>query len=178
MKRNIILLVFSLIGLLVVMAVVSCDSCSKKEKAYSLSLEGNNLYITMPHPTFGIVQLGKADWRGVSLSEVVEDVYQTILDSSITGECNLFVRFIIEDTDKYGNKTETFEEHQLLSLPVDEVRKYQSSMYLDANYQIRDIISAKAFEVDSIGYAPPGWESPRIKIVHGFDEYYDSLDIE
>ena len=144
MNKKISLLASSLIVLAV--CFISCGgSSSKKEKAYSLSLEGNNLYITMPHPTLGTAQLGKANWFDINLSDVVEDIYQTILDSSISGECNLFVRFIISETDKYGNENESYDEYPLLSIPVEEARKYENSQYLDNSYGISNHISEAAF---------------------------------
>lgn len=128
--------------------LVACNS-EQSDKSYTLELNGNDIYITMPHPTMGIIGINEVDWRGVQLSDVIEDVYQTILANSIYGECNLYVRFIIEETDKYGNKTENYDEHKILSLPIEEVKKYKGSKYLNKNYKISEKIYDAAFNINA-----------------------------
>lgn len=115
---------------LIAIVVISC----KEDKPYSISLNGNNLYITMPHPTENEKGI---DWNGVFMSDVVEDVYQQLKESSIKGECHLYVRFENVTTDKYGNKNSTFDESLIMNIPVKEVGKYQDSKYFNDYYKIR-----------------------------------------
>ena len=69
--------------------IISSCNFNKRDKTYSISQNGNNLYIAMPHPE---KNENGIDWKGVFLSDVVEDVYQKLRDSSLYGECSLYVR--------------------------------------------------------------------------------------
>lgn len=140
---------------LIAIVVISC----KEDKPYSISLNGNNLYITMPYPTIGIVGINKVDWNGVFLSDVVEDVYQQIKESAIKGECHLYVRFENVTTDKYGSKNSTFDETLLMNIPVKEVGKYQDSKYFNDYYKISEKVANVAFKKDNIILTTPKkWE--------------------
>lgn len=127
---------------LIAIVVISC----KEDKPYSISLNGNNLYITMPHPTENEKGI---DWNGVFMSDVVEDVYQQLKESSIKGECHLYVRFENVTTDKYGNKNSTFDESLIMNIPVKEVGKYQDSKYFNDYYKISEKVANVAFNKTS-----------------------------
>lgn len=131
MKNKIVFLIPTLFLLLFV-------SCNKDNgKAYSIAPKDNNLYITMPQPTENKNGL---DWKGVSLSEVVEDIYQTLQNCNLNEQVFLYLRFKTISTDRYGNQQETFDEHFLMDLPILEVKKYKTSKFLDDYYHISDKI--------------------------------------
>lgn len=131
--------------------LVACNS-KQSDKPYSISLNGNNLYITMPHPTENEKGI---DWNGVFMSDVVEDIYQQIKESAIKGECHLYVRFENVTTDKYGNKNSTFDESLLMNIPVKEVGKYQDSKYFNDYYKISEKVANVAFNKTSTSTTPP-----------------------
>ncbi len=129
----------ALFAIVICLSFTNC-SFSNDEKPYSLSLEGNNLYITIPYPTIGVIEFGKVNWGKVRLSDVVEDVYQKLRDSSLYGECSLYVRLEKNSTDKYGNSNNSYDEQFLMNIPVDEVRKYNNSNYFNQSYRITEKI--------------------------------------
>lgn len=124
----------------------------------------------MPHPTLGLAGINMVDWRGVSLSEVCEDVYQTLNESSISGECFFYVRFDDERTDKYGNPTHNFDEFLIARIPIVELRKYKGSKYLDDSYSISDNIYNAAFHADT-------YETPEKSSTQSTIEWYDPDEI-
>lgn len=134
-----------LLAALFLLLSISCNNMQRDSyKAYSLALKGNNLYITMPRPTESNVGINEVDWKGVSLSEVVEDIYQMLRNCNLYGQSSLYVRFETVLTDRYGNQKEKIDECFLMDLPILEVKKYQASKYLNDYYHISDKIYEQA----------------------------------
>ena len=171
MRRYFKFLNFSLILLIVSVVFTACNN-RQTDKPYSISTNGNNLYVTMLHP---VMENDSINWNGVFLTDVVEDMFQEMRNSSIKGGCHLYVRFENVSTDKYGNQSSRFDEKLIMTIPMSEVVKYTSSKYFNDNYKISEKITETAFpklkttenannqteEGDSIDYVtdPEKWES-------------------
>lgn len=140
--------IYSLMGLMASFILASCDMQSSKK--YSLSLDRNNLYITMPHPTIDAANFNKVNWQGVNLSSVVQDAYKMLQDGSANGECTLYVNFETNQTDQYGNPITNSDRKLLTSIPLDEARKFQSAQFLDESYMISEKIYRAAFNIPTL----------------------------
>lgn len=147
----------SLIGTLLLSCVASC-ALTQTQKPYSIYWHDNNLCVTMPHPTNGIIELGKVDWSGVELSDVADAIYKECSTTKKSGNAVVWVRFENPQTDKYGNVTMAYEDHQIASIPLSEARKYKSGKYLDAEYRLTENFRNAAFDSTNN------------------DEYHDSWD--
>lgn len=125
------------------------SSCSYKrdfeQNKYTIYWQDNNLCITIPHPTMGIVHPGLVDWRGVNLEKVVEDIYKECSTSKSSGSVNVWVFFENPQTDKYGNVTMKYDDYLLATIPLSEARKYKSSRFLDAEYKLTEGVRNVAF---------------------------------
>ena len=119
---------------------------NNSSKSYSIYMNDNNLSVVMEHPTYGIVELNRPDWKGVKLEEVAEDIYNHLQQSKINGEFIIWVQFMNTQTDKYGNITTTYEDYEIGRIPSSEARKYKSWEYLDENYQLTNNIRKAAFD--------------------------------
>lgn len=135
--------ILKLVATITILQCIVC--CSQQDKPYSIAMQGNNLYITMPHPTMGIVGFNQADWRGVELSAVVKDVFQELQECDLNGDCVLYVRFETSTTDKYGNETSFYDENFIVSIPIGEAKKYKDAEHLNSNYSISRKIEELAF---------------------------------
>lgn len=135
-------------GLMASFILASCDMQSSKK--YSLSLDRNNLYITMPHPTIDAANFNKVNWQGVNLSSVVQDTYKMLQDGSANGECTLYVNFETDQTDQYGNPIKNSDKKLLTSIPLNEARRFQSSKFLDESYMISEKIYRAAFNIPTL----------------------------
>lgn len=155
MKNRISLLASGFVGLLAVAVFTSCDSFSKEDNVYSLSLEGNNLYITMPHPTIGIVGINEVSWRGVDLDELTNDIYTLLKKQHLSDIYSLYVKFEMTSTDKYGNEEKNYRKAFLFEVPVEEVKKYKDSKYFGNSYNLIGKLREAAFtNEDTIGLSP------------------------
>ena len=124
---------------LVFCAFTSCEQMGNKP--YSLSWQGNSLYITMPYPSIGIVGINELSWGEVEPTELVEDIFKALKSSNLTGNCPLYVCFSSKTTDKYGNPAlEVDEPHFLMDIPMSEVPKYVSAEYFGDSYGITNKI--------------------------------------
>ena len=132
---------------LCVILMVSCSIDDKKSN-YALDWQGNNLCVIMPHPTMGIISPGLIDWRGVELSDVVENIYNELMKTDFSGNVSIWVRFEMSEHDKYGNQVISYDDHFLVDIPVSEAKKYKSGNYLDLEYHIKDHIRQSAFPTD------------------------------
>ena len=123
---------------------IVCISCHK-EKPYSLSIQDNHLYITMPHPTIGIVGINEVSWRGVDLDELTNDIYTTLENQNLPNIYSVYVKFETSSTDKYGNKEKSYKEAFLFEVSVEEVRKYKDSKYFGNSYDLTGKLHEAAF---------------------------------
>ncbi|WP_305156448.1 hypothetical protein [uncultured Muribaculum sp.] len=134
---------------IIVLLLLSISSCtltqSHNDKPYSIYWEENNLCVEMPHPTMGIVTPGLANWRGVDLDNVVEDIYNECLKTHKSGDIVVWARFENPQTDKYGNETKAYDESEIVTIPLEEAKKYKSGKFLDAEYQIKQNFYNAAF---------------------------------
>lgn len=135
----------TLIIIAVFFGISSCDKNNKKDKDYSTYLQDNNLCITMPHPTMGVVQPGLIDWRGIHLNDIYEELFEKLVKSNNTGEIYIWVRFEQPFTDKYGNGTMTYDDHMIAIVPMDEAVKYRNGKYLAESYCLSENIKKAAF---------------------------------
>lgn len=133
-----------IIYLLLTFLFMAISSCREKPK-YTVYWENANLCIVMPRPTLGIVGFNEVDWRGVDLSKVMEDIYDEFILTRRSGTVQLWLRFEIPLTDKYGNETMTYEDYRLVEIPVSEAKKFKSGKYLEAEYRIIEKIKDVAF---------------------------------
>lgn len=134
-------------------AIVFLMACnSQSDKPYSIAMQGNNLYITMPYPTSSLNEYGQIDWHGVELSDVVEDIFKELQSSDFDGDCSLYARFETNTTDKYGYTQSKYDEKFIVSIPISEAKKYKDAEHLDSNYSIRkrinELASPTSFQED------------------------------
>lgn len=135
-----------LFSLILMLYFSSCAYQRESEqKAYSIYWQENNLCVEMPHPTMGIVTPGLADWRGVDLDNVVEDIYNECLKTHKSGDIVVWVRFENPQTDKYGNETMAYDDFEIATIPLEEAKKYKSGKFLDAEYKLTKGIHKAAF---------------------------------
>lgn len=139
--KNAIFIIFGAILILV-------SACDKKKNNYTVYWEGNNLCAVMPHPTSSIVVLGQTDWRGVELSEVVEDIYNELQKTKLSGNVLVWVRFEMLEHDKYGNEVISYDDHFLTNIPIPEAKKFKSGNFLDMEYHLKKLIEQSAFPTD------------------------------
>lgn len=129
--------------------LVCFSSCAfqqeSKDKVHTIYWQDNNLCVTMPHPTIGLIELGREDWNGVQLSEVVEDIYKECSTTQKSGNAVVWVRFENPQTDKYGNVTMAYDDFKIATIPLSEARKYKSGNLLDTEYKLSEGIRNVAF---------------------------------
>lgn len=134
--------------LLIVAALMLCvASCepTQTQKPYSIYWHDNNLCVTMPRPTNGIIELGKVDWNGIELNDVADAIYRECSTTKKSGNVDVWVRIENPQTDKYGNVTMAYDDHQIATIPLSEAHKYKSSKFLDAEYKLTAGIRKAAF---------------------------------
>lgn len=144
MRTNCKSIIYCLMWLSISAIFIACNSFGKNE-LYSLSIDNNNLYITMPHPTIGIAGINEVSWRGVDLDMVAEDVYNTLKKKHLSDIYSLYVKFEITSTDKYGNEEKNYKKVFLFKVPVEEVRKYKDSKYFGKSYNLSGKLYEAAF---------------------------------
>lgn len=137
--------IYCFIWLFITAIIVVCNS-PDKEKPYSLSIQDNSLYITMPYPTIGIVGINEVSWRGVDLDEVMEDVFNILKKKHLTDTYSLYVKYVTTSTDKYGYEEKIYDESFLLEVPIEEVQKYKDSKYFSKSYDIKGKLYETAFD--------------------------------
>jgi len=131
--------------LAVLLCIICLFSCKQKSESYTIYWQDNNLCVVMPHPTMGLVELGKVNWNGVELEKVVDDIYNECVQTNKSGNIAVWVRFENQQTDKYGNETMAYEDHAIAIIPLSEARKYQSGKYLDNEYKLKHGLHNAAF---------------------------------
>lgn len=136
--------IYCLIWLSLTAIIVACNS-SEREKLYSISIENNNLYITMPYPTIGIAGINQVSWRGADLEKLSKDVFNTLKRKHLADIYSIYVRFDTTSTDKYGNEEESYHEVFLFEVPIEEVRKYKDYKYFSRSYDINGKLYEAAF---------------------------------
>ena len=141
--NRIVNIVSSIIGLL----FCSCSYSYYEDKPYSIDWQDNNLCVIMPHPTVGIVTPGQISWSGVELSEVIENIYEELQKTRLSGSVSVWVRFEMQEHDKYGNEVMSYDDHLLTEIAVIEAKKYKSGIYLDREYNLTNLISQSAFPI-------------------------------
>ncbi|MCH5240801.1 MAG: hypothetical protein J1F67_00030 [Muribaculaceae bacterium] len=136
MKSNLKYLLIFFIGII---AIISCN----KKKSYSITIEGNNLYITMPYPRVGVSGINKRDWKDFTLNELIEDTFQELKDCSKSGINTVWVCVKLEKPkkDKYGNEEMTYNSQFIAEIPINEVNKYKDYKYFDRSFRISDNIN-------------------------------------
>lgn len=133
-----------LLSVVICLLVESCDT-KQNGKIYQISQDNNNLYITMPHPTIGIVGINEVSWRGVDLDELTNDIYTTLKKQHLSDIYSLYVKFETTSTDKYGNVEKSYKEAFLFEVPVEEVRKYKDYKYFGNSYDLTGKLREAAF---------------------------------
>lgn len=93
----------------------------------------------------GIVTPGLIDWRRVDMSEVIEDICKKLKDANLSGDIQVWVRFIIIEHDKYGNENISYDYHSIAKIPIYEAKKFKSGFYLNSEYHLIENISEAAF---------------------------------
>lgn len=132
--------------ILILLCISSCTSTqSQEEKPYSIYWQDNNICVSMPHPTIGLVGLGREGWNGVDISEVIDDIYKECSTTEKSGSAVVWVRFENPQTDKYGNETMAYDDFEIAIIPLSEARKYKSGKFLDAEYKLTEGIRKVAF---------------------------------
>ena len=129
--------------LLIILSALLLCACGlfEKDKPYMVYWEDNNLCLVLSRPSVGISGPNKVEWNGVDMSELRDDMYESIMKSELTGEFHIWVRFKRVETDKYGNNTIEYDDYKIESISMDEAKKYRHGYYLDKNYQITSKLS-------------------------------------
>lgn len=127
---------------------MTLSSCGEKPK-YTVYWDNTNLCIVMPHPTVGVVGIGRIDWRGVELSDVITEVHDELISTNLSGTVSIWVRFELSKTDKYGNESTTYDDHLLAEIPISEAKKFKSGKYLDIEYGLKDKLIRVVTEPES-----------------------------
>ena len=144
MKNTVFIMLYTILILL--------TSCDEKKSNYTLDWQDYNLCVIMPHPTMGVVTPGLIDWKGVELSEVIEDICNEFRKTNLSGSVSVWVRFEKPEHDKYGNETMSYDDHFLTTIPISEGKKFKSGDYLDLEYHLKDLIKLSAFPINE--YSP------------------------
>lgn len=137
-----------ILSLTLLIAIISCDNRTQIQHPYNIYWQDNNLCVIMKRPTMGIVELGKIDWNGVELDDVVNDIYNECIHSERNGNAIIWIRFENPQTDKYGNETMSYDDYKIATIPLSEARKYKSAKYLDLEYKLTDNIQKSALGSD------------------------------
>ena len=114
--------------------------CNEK-KSYSITMEGNNLYITMPYPRIGVSGINKRDWKDFTLNDVIQDTFKKLKNSTKSGNISVWVKLEKPKKDKYGNEEMTYNSQFIAEIPVNEVNKYKDYKYFDKSFRISDNIN-------------------------------------
>lgn len=136
MKKSLKLIIL-FFPLLLMILFIQC----KEKKSYSVTFEGDNLYITMPYPRVGISGINKRDWKDFTLNDVIEGTFNKLKDSTKSGIITIWVRLENPKTDKYGNEEMRYDSQVIAKVPVSEVKKYKNYKYFDDSYRITDSIN-------------------------------------
>lgn len=91
-----------MLSILLFIIMSSCDNHSLTECSYQTYWQDNNLCVVMKRPTVGIIELGKTDWNGVELDDVVETIYNECIQTERSGNAIVWVRLENPQTDKYA----------------------------------------------------------------------------
>ncbi len=171
-------------------ALCSC-SFIEEEKPYQVYWEENNLCVILSRPSVGIAGPNKVDWGGVEMSDVSDDIYRSIIRSDVTGNIFIWVRFKRTETDKYGNQTYDYDDFPIVTIPMDEAKKYRHGYYLDQNYHITSKIAETALSSVNIisfnsdgtitykeGIKPEDFGNPTISSASQQSQRTDSIYID
>lgn len=145
-KHNMIYLLFPLI----IGIIASCDHTNE---SYKVTWHSNRLFITMSQPTVWSNEIDS----DVELYNVMEDVHNALKSTELSGTVSVLVRFERPETDKYGNKTITYDDHLLAEIPISEAKKFKSGKYLDMEYGLTNELRRVLPETEEKGdtaYSP------------------------
>lgn len=132
--------------LFVTFALLVFNSCIL-HSTDNLEVEGDNITLLIDRPTIGIVGVNEENWP--NLDEALNDLYtQFKYNTSFINKYpnyNINVRLRNKVIDKYGNENYEYQQsHFLVSVPADEIEKYQSVSYMDKGLElstkIREIV--------------------------------------
>ena len=75
----------------------------------------------------------------------------------VIGRYDIYARFEVPQTDKYGNSSMTYNDKFIATVEVEEARKYTDSNYFDKSYKIESSFrkAAGLSEHKLINAAPP-----------------------
>ena len=136
-------LIIKIFFFIMILNLISCDSSTiNNGKIY---WEGDNLYIEIFHPTYGIVGFNKIGWRGAEPDEILDNVLKQLKRNHSFSNANIWVRFKYDNKNKYGDDVYDYKDYYLTQIPLYEAKKYKNSKYLDKNYHIKDLIIQAAF---------------------------------
>jgi hypothetical protein len=116
-------------NLSIILFLLLNTSCSIfKSKNYDITYDNNNITITIPMPTFGLVNINDVDYDGFTLEDIEKELYDdfTCLFSTKSGTYN--IELVIKYRDMYG-KFSSGSTIELGSIDAEEVRKYESYKY-------------------------------------------------
>lgn len=119
--------------ILLLILVLSLSSC--RDKGYSVSTSGNNIYIEMPSMTIGIVGPNQVSYGGVSLYDISESVYNEfhgIFGFFKSGKYNVYLK--TKYKNNYG-ETVTKDNGLVMILDTDEMKRYQSCGYFSGSFE-------------------------------------------
>lgn len=133
--QNMAIIISRKICLFIVASITLLFLTSCRDKGYSVSTSGNNIYIEMPSMTVGIVGPNEVDYGGVSLYDVSESVYNEfhgLYGLLKSGKYNIYLR--TKYKNNYG-ETVTKDKGLVITLDTDEMKRYQSSGYFSGNFE-------------------------------------------
>ena len=118
--------------LLMMILLIQCN----EKKSYSITIEGNNLYITMPYPRVGVSGINQKGWSDFKLEDIIEETFIMLRKNAKSGIVNVWIKLEDPQKDKYGNQTMKYDNRIIAKVPISEVKKFKDYKYFDKEYHI------------------------------------------
>lgn len=133
---------------------ISTSQAPYNDKPYNIYFQDRNLCVTLPYPT---VMLTGAEYWEIDLTEIRNELYRILINENLIGRYDIYARFEVPQTDKYGNSSMTYNDKFIATVEVEEARKYTDSNYFDKSYKIESSFrkAAGLSEHKLINAAPP-----------------------
>lgn len=136
-----------IVALFLAIIIMACDSNIStsqdpyKDKPYNIYFQDRNLCVTLPYPT---VMLTGAEYWDIDLTEIRNELYRILRNENLIGRYDIYARFEVPQTDKYGNSSMTYNDKFIATIEVEEARKYTDSNYFNKSYRIESLFRKAA----------------------------------
>lgn len=148
--------------LIFIFVVTACDGNTTtsqnpyKDKPYSIYFQDRNLCVTLPYPR---VMLSGEEYWDVDMSEIYNELYKILCKDNLSGYYDIYARFEVPQTDKYGNQTMGYNDKFIATIDAEDVRKFVDSNYFNNAYNIESSFrKAAGLNEHKLIYADPPTE--------------------